>query len=119
MRRLARITMTGSIGLKDHEMTDYRSAEATAYRKLYKTARWQKLRLAHIRDSPICVYCARSHEISVADIVDHIRPHKGNTELFFDANNLQSLCKPHHDSEKQREESGQNIVKFGPDGWPL
>jgi len=29
-------------------------------------------------------------------IVDHIRPHRGRPELFFDESNLQTMCKSHH-----------------------
>ncbi|WP_327198035.1 HNH endonuclease [Sporanaerobacter acetigenes] len=29
--------------------------------------------------------------------VDHIEPHKGNEDLFYDINNLQSLCKSCHE----------------------
>jgi hypothetical protein len=29
------------------------------------------------------------------------------------------LCKPHHDSEGQREDLGQAVVTFGADGWPV
>lgn len=41
-----------------------------------------------------------------ARVTDHIKPHKGNPVLFWDPNNLQSLCKPCHGSEKQLEELG-------------
>lgn len=44
-----------------------------------------------------------------ATVIDHIVPHKGDPELFFDPDNLQSLCKSHHDSTKQREELGQIV----------
>jgi hypothetical protein len=33
-------------------------------------------------------------------------------------NNWQALCKPHHDSTKQREERGR-FQAVGEDGWPL
>jgi 5-methylcytosine-specific restriction protein A len=33
----------------------------------------------------------------VAEVVDHIKPHKGDMTLFWDENNWQSLCKMHHD----------------------
>ncbi|WP_312009777.1 HNH endonuclease [Bradyrhizobium australafricanum] len=55
--------------------------------------------------------------VEPAKVADHIKPHRGNAELFFDPNNLQSLCAACHDSTKQRIELGQ--VGFGSDGWPL
>ena len=32
-----------------------------------------------------------------ATVVDHITPHQGNQNLFWDTNNWQALCKPCHD----------------------
>lgn len=38
--------------------------------------------------------------------VDHIIPHKGDPELFWDQDNWQSLCKPHHDRKTATEDGG-------------
>ena len=58
--------------------------------------------------------------IEVATVVDHIRAHKGNEALFFDANNLASLCKTHHDSSKQKAEA-RGVQEIGGDvqGIPI
>lgn len=77
------------------------------------------MRDAHLSGDPLCVYCRESEDITIADVVDHIVPHKGDPALFWDPSNLQGLCKSHHDGRKQREELGQTIVRFGPDGWPV
>lgn len=82
-------------------------------------ARWKKIRHAHLSCDPLCAYCRESEDITIAEVVDHIRPHKGDAELFWDPRNLQSLCKACHDGRKQREELGQTVVTFGPDGWPV
>lgn len=37
-------------------------------------------------------------------VCDHIKPHRGDERLFWDRANLQTLCKPCHDSLKQVEE---------------
>jgi hypothetical protein len=39
--------------------------------------------------------------VEAAAVVDHIRPHEGNEVLFWDAGNLQSLCKRHHEGAKR------------------
>lgn len=98
---------------------DQRSAEASAYRKLYRTSRWQRLREAQLTAQPLCVYCLAVEDVTVATVCDHVRPHKGSEELFFDPDNIQSLCAPCHDRIKAREERGQDVVRFGPDGWPI
>lgn len=44
-------------------------------------------------------------------MVDHKLPHRGNSALFFDAGNLQSLAKKCHDSWKQAlERSGKDFI---------
>lgn len=96
-----------------------RSNESQGYRRLYKLKRWKDLREAHLSESPLCVYCIESGEVAAADVVDHIKPHKGDERLFWDRNNLQSLCAQCHDRLKQREELGQFVIRFGPDGYPL
>ncbi|WP_455873077.1 hypothetical protein [Rhizobium yanglingense] len=54
-----------------------------------------------------------------ATIVDHIKAHKGNGELFCDPSNLQSFCKRHHDSAKQMIDRGKMVVTYGLDGYPI
>ena len=63
-------------------------------RKLYLTAH------------PLCVMCEREGRLTPATVVDHIVAHRNDQRLFWDQSNWQSLCKPHHDREKQREERG-------------
>jgi 5-methylcytosine-specific restriction protein A len=52
-------------------------------------------------------------------ICDHIKKHDGNSDLFFDAANLQTLCKRCHDSSKQSEERRGYSDRIGEDGWPV
>jgi 5-methylcytosine-specific restriction enzyme A len=45
-------------------------------------------------------------------VVDHKLPHRGDSKLFFDASNLQSLAKQCHDSWKQAlERSGTDVIQ--------
>ena len=37
-----------------------------------------------------------------ATVVDHIQPHEGDMNLFWNADNHQALCKLCHDSIKQK-----------------
>lgn len=87
--------------------------------KLYDRAEWKRLRLEQLRREPFCAFCKAQGRLVPATIVDHVQRHRGDEALFFDPNNLQSLCKQHHDSTKQRmEKSG---VEVGGDvaGIPL
>ncbi len=89
--------------------------------KWYKSARWQRIRKEQLTKEP---YCQCPHHIGQhikANIVDHIKPHRGDTRLFWDKSNLQSLTKPCHDIFKQSEEKGGAGFDKGcnPDGTPL
>lgn len=42
----------------------------------------------------------------LATIVDHIIPHKGNMELFWDRDNWQAMSKECHDKKTAREDGG-------------
>ncbi|WP_234239756.1 HNH endonuclease [Billgrantia desiderata] len=50
--------------------------------------------------------------VTPADTVDHIEPHRGDGDKFFDPKNLQSLCATCHSSRKQRLEVRQ-VVDYG------
>lgn len=39
-------------------------------------------------------------------MVDHIRPHKSNYDLFWDPNNWQSMCDPCHSKKTATEDGG-------------
>lgn len=86
---------------------------------LYKTARWQRLRKQQLAKEPFCEKCERQGRTEAATVVDHKAPHKGNENLFFDPRNLQSMCKPHHDSSKKREENRGVVLGCDENGMPL
>lgn len=89
---------------------DSRSKESSEYRKWYKTYKWQKARAAFLRVNCTCVMCEAEGKIGLAQVVDHIVPHRGNEVLFWDQSNWQPLCKVHHDRDKQRMEGGNSKV---------
>jgi len=75
------------------------------WRKMYKTARWQRLRWKVIEQSHFtCVMCGRLTSDTSQLVADHIIPHKGNEALFWDKGNLQCLCRNCHDTIKKRME---------------
>lgn len=95
-------------------------------------AKWQRARAAWIQMHPLCVDCERRGAITAAAVVDHIVPHRLNEALesgnagrikaaqalFWDRKNWQSLCKPCHDSHKQRLEKSGRVLGCGVDGRP-
>lgn len=92
-------------------------SEAGAW--VYKTARWLAMRLAQLRDEPLCRYCKQMGRVVAATTVDHIRPHRGDRKLAFDPYNLQSLCKPCHDRHAQAKDNGLPVAGCDADGYPL
>lgn len=95
-------------------------SNASEYHKLYDRALWKRLRAQQLMANPLCAFCLARGIVTEATIADHIKPHKGDESLFFDNNNLQSLCKECHDSDKQAlERTGKRLVHIGLDGWPI
>ena len=66
---------------------------------------WQKARAGFLRSHPLCAMCQKQGRVTVATVVDHITPHRGDQCLFWDKANWQSLCATHHNRDKQREEA--------------
>ncbi|MDW7670566.1 MAG: HNH endonuclease signature motif containing protein [Bacillota bacterium] len=59
--------------------------------------RWRKARARYLREHTFCRSCEENGRLVKATVVDHIQPHRGNTDLFWDETNWQPLCKPCHD----------------------
>lgn len=75
--------------------------------------------LLRLKTEPLCRICSQQGFVAPATVTDHIRPHKGDKELFFDASNLQALCKPCHDGLKAQIEAHGYHRATGEDGWPI
>ena len=88
------------------------------HHKLYRTQQWKRMRTIALRDNPLCMACqlAGGPGPMTAHHVDHIIPHRGDRDLFFDKDNLQPLCVSHHSFKTNKEMSGkiynykQNII---------
>jgi 5-methylcytosine-specific restriction protein A len=81
--------------------------------------RWTKARKLFLDDNPLCNFCNHIGRIEAATVVDHIIPHKGDYDLFWNVNNWQALCTTCHASVKQRQENGLDIRPVGLDGWKV
>jgi 5-methylcytosine-specific restriction protein A len=65
----------------------------------------------------VCLICTAKSHTTPADVVDHIKPHRGDRALFWDPINWQALCKMHPDSDKARlEHGGRERARFDPSG---
>lgn len=66
--------------------------------EIYNSARWRAMRLAKLRDNPLCEMCEREGRTTLADDVHHIQSFMstddpyGRRALAFDYDNLMSVC---------------------------
>ena len=60
-------------------------------------AKWRAARKRYLKRHPLCELCKARGELSPATVVDHIVPHRGDMQLFWDQSNWQPLCKHCHD----------------------
>lgn len=79
---------------------------ARPWKKWYDLAEWRRLRhLTFARDRYTCQMCGALQGDTSKLTCDHIRPHRGNRAMFFDPENLQTLCtEPCHVQHKQAQE---------------
>ena len=81
----------------------------------HNSVAWRKASAAWLQQYPFCVLClvhGKINERSEIDVdvkqrtlvVDHIEPHRGNMELFWDMDNWETLCRLCHDTDKQQHE---------------
>jgi 5-methylcytosine-specific restriction endonuclease McrA len=91
------------------------------YKRWYKSKRWQRLRREVLSKHPMC-QCQHCKGVNLeANVVDHIKPHRGRDVLFWDKSNLQAMNKQCHDRYKQSQEKGGHGFEQGCDinGAPL
>ena len=103
-----------------------RSTEAQKYRTLYSTKHLKTLRRqALTRDKYRCqhsgcyAYLQVGGDHPCSAVVHHLELHKGDLELFFDLDNLQSVCWTCHSGDIQSTEARQYDSTIGADGWPI
>jgi 5-methylcytosine-specific restriction endonuclease McrA len=93
-------------------------AQMSGHAHMYNR-QWRKARAAYLQAHPLCVMCSARGKLTAATVVDHITPHRGDRRLFWDTNNIQSLCASCHNSAKQQIETNGYARDIGTDGWPV
>lgn len=78
----------------------------TAHQRGYG-ARWRRYRLQFLREHPLCTLCSTETHPVPATVVDHIRDHKGDQDLFWDASNHRALCTPCHNARTDAGDFGR------------
>ena len=87
--------------------------------RLYDLRRWRRRSRAFLRAHPLCRFCEATSRVTLATLVDHIKPHRGDEALFWDEGNWQGLCTTCHNSVKQAQEKGGGVRGCDVHGVPL
>jgi 5-methylcytosine-specific restriction protein A len=70
------------------------------------TGKWDKAAKRFLQENPLCAECARQGRTTMADLVDHIVPAKGDQKLFWDSENWQALCSACHNRKTNSRDGG-------------
>ena len=65
------------------------------------SSKWRQAREGFLKANPTCAICN-----APATVVDHIAPHKGNKQLFWDRSNWQQICAPCHNRKTATHDGG-------------
>jgi 5-methylcytosine-specific restriction protein A len=82
-------------------------------------SRWRKAAQHFLNKYPFCEMCSMAGTKRLAVHVDHVIPHKGDMNVFWDSTNWQGLCMEHHNRFKQQIENRGYSSEVGLDGFPL
>ena len=90
----------------------------SSHPQLYNNRRWHARRKQQLQQHPLCCMCLANHRVTAATVADHISPHNGDLDLFWNGL-LQSLCSPCHNSLKQQVEKRGYSTACDVHGRPL
>lgn len=84
--------------------------------KWRKSARFLSGRNAFGTQNPLCAECRRNGRTTPGTVLDHIVPHKGDHNLFWDVSNWQMLCAQCHNRKTASEDGGFGNPRQGEGG---
>ena len=97
--------LTAGLYCMEHEKI-HRNDRVTSTSRGYDS-RWKRERKRFLKVHPLCEYCKKQGKFVKASVVDHVVPHRGDEQLFWDESNWQALCKNCHDSKTMTEDRYQ------------
>lgn len=75
----------------------------SARQRGYTTA-WDKASAGHVRNNPLCRYCGLAGQVRPAELTDHLYPHRGDQDVFWNKRYWIASCTECHSGFKQRVE---------------
>lgn len=91
--------------------------KSTISRQKRYGARWHRETRIFLAHNPLCVDCEGRGLVNEARVVDHIRPHRGDDRVFWDATNWQALCISCHNRKSAQENAGSNTKPSHRPNW--
>jgi len=89
------------------------------HNRMYDSVRWRKAAKHFLNANPLCIMCAKIGRDTAATVVDHIKPHEGDYDLFWDSSNWQALCATCHSGVKRMQENHGYSQACDKDGFPI
>ncbi len=96
---------------KESKEKQYYQNRNKEWQHLYGS-KWQRARKSFLSQYPLCAECLRNGITKAADVVDHIKSHKGNIELFWDVSSWNSLCFRCHNKKTAKEGAFGNKKEY-------
>lgn len=102
---------------------EYERSRRSARHRGYNRA-WELEAARYLRQSPLCRYCALDGRTTVASVVDHLYPHRGDQSVFWFRQWWISSCRSCHSGFKQAvERQGRAAIdtlarRLGVPIWP-
>ena len=93
--------LTSNVYCDKHKRTDRASASKKGY-----NSSWRKAAQNYLLNNPLCKSCLNENRLIQSEVVDHIKPHKGDYDLFWNVDNWQALCKRCHDKKTAKNDGG-------------
>ena len=87
--------------------------------RLYDKRAWRRRSRQFLAEHPLCRMCEAAGRVTLATVVDHVTPHKGDETLFWDEDNWQGLCATDHSAAKQAQEKSGRLRGCDVNGRPL
>ena len=92
-----------AVQLEQQRQYDRTRSRQRPWRSWYGLTIWKDIRRAQLAAVPYCERCEADGLVVEATVVNHKVRHNGDWQLFI-SGPFESICKPHHDSDVQREE---------------
>lgn len=90
----------GNLSRREANRT-YDARRGSARERGYTSA-WDKASAGHLKRHPLCLYCDLAGDVEPSTLTDHLYPHQGRQDVFWNRTYWVASCKPCHDAFKQR-----------------